>query len=238
MPTLMRSITIFVFACLFTVTILFPTTVTAKASFITDRIYLDVFEKPDGTGSVVFTVFSGSPINILKVEGMFSQIKNKEEKTGWIDNKYISDEKPAQISYLQIRKKYDASLVKIRELQSKNRLSKGKDKLLQALKKVKKDLETLKNEKIELEKSLGEKEDSLARSIGAINVLTDQLTSQRQSNEDGEKSANGSLTPQEFTLSIPWTIAALVLCLFIGVMVGVKWLEHKISKRHGGVNIY
>jgi len=233
MPTLIRSTSILVFACLFIATILLPATVAAKANFITDRIYLDVFEKPDGSGDVLFTVFSGSPIEVLKIESQFSQVKNKEEKTGWIDNKYISDEKPTQIAYLQIRKKYDASLVKIRELRTKIRQSKGKNKPIRALKKVKEELASLKEIKMELEKTLAEKEDSLARSIGAINVLTEQISVQKNTYLNG-----GSASPQEFTLSIPWTIAALVLCLCIGVMFGVKWLEHKISKRHGGVNIY
>jgi len=233
MPTLLRSTTVLVFACLFIVIMLLPTSVAAKANFITDRIYLDVFEKSDGSGKVLFKVFSGSPIEVLKIEGQFSQVKNKEEKTGWIDSKYISDVKPSQIAYLQIRKKYDASLVKIRSLQAKIRQSKGTSKPIKALKKVKEELANLKKIKIELDKTLSEKEDSLARSIGAINVLTEQISMQKNANHNG-----GPTSPQEFTLSIPWTIAALVLFLCLGVVLGVKWLEHKVSKRHGGVNIY
>lgn len=240
MPTLTHFFTKFFVVCALFLYLIPSTGAAEEARFISDRIYLDVYEQAKATDEIAFTILSGSPVGVLTIEGDFSQIKNREGKIGWIVSKYISNEKPAQIAFLQIRKKYDASLVKIRELQSKNRLSKDSAKTLKTLKKARSNVASLTKEKKELEKSLSEKTDSLNKSIAAINVLTEQLSefSDPISGTEPTTGINIPPTQKEFTLPLLWTIAALVLSLVIGVALGIKWLERKISKRHGGVNIY
>lgn len=224
---------------LLTMASLTSTNLHAATQFISDKIYLDTYDQPNEQATVAFEILSGTAIEIISIDGDYSNIKNREGKTGWINNKYLTTEKPSQIAYLQTRKKYDTVLAKLQDLKSNKVASKNSAKSLKALNKTKKELKALKGEKSTLEKLLSQKTDSLNKSIGAINVLTKELQTIRDKNKlDITNDESKTVLPDAFTLSITWTIAALVLVLVIGFTLGIKWLEHKISKRHGGVKIY
>ncbi len=219
-----------------------PANLCAATQFISDKIYLDIYTQPDEKSEIAFSILSGTAIELIRVEGEYSNIKNRAGETGWISNKYLSTEKPAQIAYLQTRKKYDAALVKIRNLQSTQAKSKDSAKTLKALNKTRKKLATLAEENVELEKSLSIRTDSLNKSIGAINVLTEQIHALKDNSTDSTSSNDSTLrhktTQGIISLSLVWTAVAVVLAVLIGFAAGWKGLERRISKRHGGVNIY
>ncbi|MFV2055083.1 MAG: hypothetical protein ACC707_01395 [Thiohalomonadales bacterium] len=227
--------------------LLFPASLFAATQFISDKIYMDTYAQPDEKSEIAFSILSGTAIELIRVEGEYSNIKNRAGETGWIRNKFLSTEKPAQIAYLQTRKKYDAALVKIRKLQSTQGKSKDSAKTLKALNKTRKKLAALTEEHVELEKSLSVRTDSLNKSIGAINVLTEQIHELKEINSGGTVTDDGTLmrnTTQAglFPFSPVWTVVAVLLAVLlalgIGFTFGWKGLERKISKRHGGVNIY
>jgi len=74
-----------------------------SAEYITDRLLAGVYEKPDASTEPLQALPSGTPVELLKVEGAFAQVRLPNRSEGWIEQRFISDEKPAQVMLLELQ---------------------------------------------------------------------------------------------------------------------------------------
>ena len=76
--------------------------VSAQAAFITDKLVINIHSERFGQGTVLKTLSSGTSVTVLMNDGEYSRIRTNDNVTGWVESKYITNEKPAQLEYLEL----------------------------------------------------------------------------------------------------------------------------------------
>ena len=74
-----------------------------SAAYITDKLLAGVYEKPEVSTAPLQLLPSGTPVELLKTEGTFTQVRLPNRGEGWIESRFISDEKPAQVMLLELQ---------------------------------------------------------------------------------------------------------------------------------------
>lgn len=77
-----------------------------QAAFVTDRIEVPVHAEKFGQGAVLKTLLSGARVDVLMKDGKYTRIRTSEGISGWIESRYLSDEKPLGLEYLELRSQY------------------------------------------------------------------------------------------------------------------------------------
>ena len=90
-------------------------------------------------------------------------------------------------------------------------------------------------------RSFAEPAAAIDRLESEVADLRSQLDSaQAQVNELQEENASIRGLKEQYRGSVPikWVGGTIVLCLVIGFLAGLKWVDHRSRKRHGGIRIY
>ena len=135
----------------------------AQAAYITDKLLVGFYAKPEATSQPVKVLPSSTPMEVLGKQGALSKVRLGDGKEGWVKSIYISTEKPARAMLLELQAK--SSTIQNKLLQAEKALKAAKAgaaapadnkaiaKLEQELALAKKQLETvnsaLKNEQNE-----------------------------------------------------------------------------------------
>ena len=82
---------------------------------------------------------------------------------------------------------------------------------------------------------------AIDRLEGEVTSLRSQLeAAQAQVEELQEENASIQGLKDQYRGSVPikWVGGAIVLCLVIGFVAGLRWVDYRSRKRHGGIRIY
>lgn len=89
--------------------------------------------------------------------------------------------------------------------------------------------------------SFAEPAAAIDRLQGEVGDLTTQLDAAEGRIEDLEAenaSIQGMKEQYRGSVPIKWVGGAIVLCLVVGFLCGLWWVDHQSRKRHGGIRIY
>ncbi len=89
------------------------------AAFITDKIVVEVRAQNLGQGAVVKKLSSGSSVEVLLPDGKYSRIRTTDNLTGWVESRYLTNEKPTQLEFLELLRKSKATETKLRAAEKK-----------------------------------------------------------------------------------------------------------------------
>jgi SH3 domain protein len=76
-----------------------------EAAHITDKLVVGFYEEPDESTQPTRVLSSGTPLEVLKREGAFSQVRLSDRTVGWIKTDYITSDKPAKAVVLELQAK-------------------------------------------------------------------------------------------------------------------------------------
>jgi uncharacterized protein YgiM (DUF1202 family) len=76
-----------------------------QADQITDKLLAGLYEKPDSTEDPISLLPSGTPLEILTRQGGYAQVRLGDDRTGWVEDRFISREKPAKARLLEAQAK-------------------------------------------------------------------------------------------------------------------------------------
>ena len=85
--------------------ILMLSTATIRGAHITDKLLAGLYENPDGTEDPISLLTSGTPLEILARQGDYAQVRLGDDRTGWVEARFISEEKPAKARLLEAQAK-------------------------------------------------------------------------------------------------------------------------------------
>lgn len=240
----------------------------AQAEFITDKITVELHADRFPQSAVLTTLPSGSSVQILINDGDYSRVRTSDNITGWVESKYVTNEKPAQLEYTDL-------LAKSKSLEAK--LKAAEDKLaatstnnnssapaidpaeLEDLRKRANDAGWMRVELKKARDQASELESKLKSKGKVASSSAEELNSLRQENQSLQKKLaaalligeqQGTATNQENTSSsesnqnqhwsvnISWFLGSIVVALIIGLIVGMTWLDKRMRQRHGGFRLY
>jgi len=261
----------------------------AQTFYVTDKVLVGVYEKPDTGSKIIKPLQSGTPIEIIKRNKDFAKVRSADGTTGWIENSYLIDYKPSQLVVLELtdqKKQFgeQLSLAKAElEATQKQLVELGKTGKLSGNEQL-----ALKNKEV---KRLQELSSELDKKLAAANKQLENRASQQQAlqaelanaKKQGDTTAidakhaseiaalqekntqlNDTLNQIRNTLSIPaasgtapvahatspgtmngdsiqikllWLAIGVIVLLASGFIIGIKWLDARNLKRHGGFRI-
>lgn len=191
----------------------------ATAAYITDKVIAPLFEAAQGEGKPSQVLSTGMPVNILKSEGNWTKIRTADGSEGWVEQIYITEEKPARSAVIGLQGEK-------RELQQR----------LQQIESDLADTHALLNEQQALVKVLTLN----LESVGANPMPeTVQLTSELPMVSSAEFTQMTGNRTQVAGLHVPYWVYALVgtLLVIFGMVTGVALMDAKQRRRHGGFRI-
>ncbi len=124
----------------------------ANAAFITDKIIAEIRTERFDQGTVLKELSSGASVEVLMSDGKYSRVRTTDNITGWVNSKFLTNEKPNQLEHLELLSKIKATEKKLRSAEEKlaNAPAAGSDsinnKKIESLKKQVKDAQWMKAE--------------------------------------------------------------------------------------------
>lgn len=205
-----------------------------QAAYITDRLVAPVYEKPDSTLEPLQVLTSGAPVEVLKKQKGYVQIRFSAGETGWLEGRYLSDEKPARMLLLDAQ----AKLRTLKAEQAEGNMaaesvnlhlpSVAEARLQRELDAANQQIAELQAQVLELPKALQDREaleELKAQVADAVRLLGGQ-PSLEQADAAEDSPWMGYL---------PWLFSLITLAL--GIALGVIMIDYRIRKKYGGFRI-
>ncbi len=97
---------------------------TVQGAHVTDKLLAGLYEEPDSTDDPISLLPSGTPLEILNRQGGYAQVRLGDDRTGWVEARFISKEKPAKARLLEAQAKNAELQRQLVEAQARLRLYK------------------------------------------------------------------------------------------------------------------
>jgi len=91
----------------------------ANAAFITDKIIAEVRTERFDQGTILKELSSGASVEVLMSDGKYTRVRTIDNITGWVNSKFLTNEKPNQLERLELLSKIKASEKKLRAAEEK-----------------------------------------------------------------------------------------------------------------------
>ena len=88
---------------------------TARGAHITDQLLAGLYTEPAGNGRTMRVLPSGTPVERLKQRDGFTLIRLSDNSEGWVETRYITDNKPAKVQLLELQAKHGALKHRLQE---------------------------------------------------------------------------------------------------------------------------
>lgn len=239
--------------CVLLVVILSSPLSFANSVYITDKITADIYPDKAAQGERIKSLPSGTTVTILEKKDNFTKVRTRDNVEGWIESKYLTNEKPTQIEYLQLAVQFKEAQAKIEDYQT--RLLQ-----MQELRKEAKTADWLRNRLNENQKTedylnqeLKYKDIAIAELKITIANLEDQLINTK-AELNNTLASSGAKSHQASTKSIvaeqplynnkssvsfyTWLVLSLAVTLIIGILMGFVLIDYKVRKKQSGAAMY
>lgn len=80
--------------------------------------------------------------------------------------------------------------------------------------------------------------DRLESEVGDLEAQLDAAKAQVEDLEKENASIRGLKEQYRGSVPIKWVGGAILLCLVVGFLFGLRWVDYRSRKRHGGIRIY
>jgi uncharacterized protein YgiM (DUF1202 family) len=100
--------------------ILFSSPTHAKTMYITNNLVVTVKIKPSLDSKIVDRLASNEKVVLLKIEGSWAKINFKDNKTGWMLERFLTEETPQPTRIAELSKTVKAKVEKIDALEKEN----------------------------------------------------------------------------------------------------------------------
>ncbi len=212
---------------------------------ITDKLVVGVYSEPNAEGTPLRLIASGTPLEVLKTDQGFSEVRLADETRGWVESTYITEEKPAKAMLLETQAKLrqmGMELAGMREKVAAGDAEPGaappsapptarEAQLRQSLQQAEQRVAELEQALADVPREQAaqiELETLRARSAEAVRLLADA--------HGMRLIADGASSPPGFLRRYrAWLIGGGALLL--GFAAGVTFIDYRIRKRYGGFRI-
>jgi len=208
-PKMLRAILVLLLIC----------PAVALSAHITDKLLAGMYDAPSSEQSPIKLLPSGTPIELIGEKNGFINVQLVDGKTGWVEKRFLSDDKPAKVRLLALQSKYRKLQAKL-DLTEERLLESNKAKEPQVALPPAALAESSKSQQQDLV-SAESTEEALPEVQAEISLPEKALI------EDGEGSY----------MTVFLVLLSLILFLVLGVVIGVWLQDQRQLKRHGGFRI-
>ena len=227
----------------------------AKDIYVTDKIIIELYSERFEQGQLLKSLPTGTVLSVLQKQEDYTLIRTQDGIEGWVRSIQLTNEKPAQLEYLELLAKqkilneklhdYEDRLLQMQELKKQVGST---DDLRVALANHKVRVETLENNLKNKDLLLGEEQQKrqalqleLTQTKAQLKEVLQSIKIQAEQTGVLPALGFGAAGEQELghnSNQAVWLVVSLVVTLLIGVLLGFVLIDYRIRRRHGGVRIY
>lgn len=222
-----------------------------NAAHVTDKLVVGVYPQPSEEGSPLRLVSSGTPLDVLSTKGDYAEVRLADETRGWVEARYITDEKPAKAMLLETQARLRQMGLELAALRAGEGAREGagegsgtsappaqslppsarEAQLQQALDQAKQRVDELEARLVQQDLQQDAQQRLEQLQVRVREALEPLAASQGLTLQDA-----GSL-PAEGFFSRYRTWIATVVALLVGIAAGIGFVDYRIRKRYGGFRI-
>ncbi|HEY5702261.1 MAG TPA: TIGR04211 family SH3 domain-containing protein [Gammaproteobacteria bacterium] len=228
----------------------------AETVYVDDRVLVGMHQNEDIDSAIIKSIPSGTTLEVVQRGRAMSLVRDQDNVRGWVDNRYLSEEPPAQIALDLAReeiKKLESELettsTRLADYEKYNvdnsntervvALNKENEELKKLLKSERVRVGQLQSQTDELRKSLN-KNSKTAGLMKQIDELTEKnkglMEDIEELNETIVKNKSSRAEPGSgFSLQV--LLLWIILALLLGTGLGLYLMDLKIRRRHGGFRV-
>jgi len=90
------------------------------AAHITDKLVVGIYAEAAAEGPPIRLLSSGMPLEVLRREGAFAEVRLADGVQGWVESRYVTDEKPAKAVLLETQTRLRALDTKLQALEARD----------------------------------------------------------------------------------------------------------------------
>jgi SH3 domain protein len=195
----------------------------AYSAHITDKLLAGMYSTPDNSQQPVQLLPSGTPVELINEKNGFVQVQLVDGKTGWVEKRFLSEEKPAKVRLLALQSKY-------RQLQEK--LDSAEQQLSaltspqeqQQVKALQTALATAEKTIVSLEEDVKQLAETKNKTTGSDDAAAVQLSTPKSEQQVGDSY---------------WWVVLLVAAgaIITGAYTGIRIQDRRQRNRHGGFRV-
>ena len=206
-----------------------PLMATAQTVYLDDKIMIGLHQDKDIDSAIIKLLPGGVALEVLKRDTAFTQVKEPDGASGWIDNRYLVDAKPGRAEVLQAQEKIDKLEAEL------SALKKGQN-TAPATTSDNQKLAVLSKENEELKQQL----QSEQLKAGELQAQSAELRNQLDRGGAGAESTGGTgVDPAARTGYSGWLTGLIgIICIIIGLIGGAFYMDWYSRRRHGGFRIW
>ena len=88
------------------------------AAHITDKLVVGIYAEATSAAPPIRLLSSGVPLEVLRRQGEFTEVRLADGVQGWVEARYVTDEKPAKAVLLETQTRLRALDAELRELKA------------------------------------------------------------------------------------------------------------------------
>ena len=206
-----------------------PLMATAQTVYLDDKIMIGLHQDKDIDSVIIKLLPGGVALEVLKRDTAFTQVKEPDGASGWIDNRYLVDAKPGRAEVLQAQEKIDKLEAEL------SALKKGQN-TAPATTSDNQKLAVLSKENEELKQQL----QSEQLKAGELQAQSAELRNQLDRGDAGAESTGGTgVNPASRPGYSGWLTGLIgIICIIIGLIGGAFYMDWYSRRRHGGFRIW
>ncbi|HOP16671.1 MAG: TIGR04211 family SH3 domain-containing protein [Gammaproteobacteria bacterium] len=213
------------------------------AAHITDKLVVGLYPSPKAEGVPLNLLSSGTPLEVLKRQDGFAEVRLADDSKGWIEATYITEEKPAKAMLLETQARLRQMGLELAALREKQTDSVSPEAPARELPPSAREAQ-LQRSLSEAEARIAELQAAADRPGGAdAQRQLDELRARVQSALQTLAEVQGMTLHAASTGEDPgllvryreWIIG--LAALLLGFAAGIAFIDYRIRKRYGGFRI-
>lgn len=237
----------------------------AQGARITDKLLAGLYPEPDNSAQPTRVLPSDTPLERLEKQGDFTRVRLGDGNEGWVESRFITDEKPARIMLLELQAKNSQLQQQLRDAerqlsaQGEGQAGGGADRNDSELNTLKQQLADARAENTLLKTSpptdngAGTDTAALTRQIAELErqlaaaAATPELESLRQANRELEQrleqiarlaaAGEAAAASESPGRFQAWELPLLLLAMLFSFIGGVAFKNYRLARRYGGLRV-
>lgn len=212
-----------------------------QAARITDKLLVGLYAETRLGASPIKVLPSGTPFETLQTEGDFTRIRLGDYTEGWVESRFITNEKSARIMLLELQAKNSRLRQKLRDnqagaasLRQRRKDNPGANRGAEPLEEIARlqaalDLSQQTLAELNRQPSLAT---NLARENGRLRLQIQQAAAVLT-----VPPTRSQPTEPELRLNAWWLPLLVALALLLSFIGGIAFKGYRLSKRYGGFRL-
>jgi len=200
----------------------------SAAAYVTDKLLAGFYASPDLTAEPIRALPNGTPMEVLEEKGKLSRIRLGDNSEGWVETRFVTQEKPAKTMLLELQAKYAVLKRQTDRQQKETPAALPIEETALKEKPVQVDATPPQQQKKPSQSEAPKEENTRVQQLRRENELLKERLQRIRKLVSGEPETETHRRTDSFQ---PWILPLIMLGLLLSFIAGIAFKNHRIARR-------